>query len=115
MADTDDILKRLGAVEATVSDVRARVEGVQATLQSTLPHLATKADLGKLETAMERSLSRLETATEKSLGKLETAMAKAQGANEATIRRLVMWYVGTQFAVVTIIVTLVVTLVKYLP
>jgi hypothetical protein len=37
----DDVLKRLGNVESNVSDIRAKVSGLEASL----PHLATKADV----------------------------------------------------------------------
>jgi hypothetical protein len=37
----DDVLKRLGAVESTVSEIRSQVSGIAAIL----PHLATKNDV----------------------------------------------------------------------
>lgn len=37
----DDVLKRLGNVEKDVSDIRAKVSGIEAVI----PHLATKADV----------------------------------------------------------------------
>jgi len=37
----DDVLKRLGAVESTVSEIRSQV----STIVAVIPHLATKADL----------------------------------------------------------------------
>lgn len=44
----DDILKRLGAVEESVSEIKAAVSG----LTSTMPHLATKADVQSVETSI---------------------------------------------------------------
>jgi hypothetical protein len=44
----DDILKRLGAVESTVSEIRSQISGIAAIL----PHLATKADIRASETAI---------------------------------------------------------------
>jgi hypothetical protein len=41
----DDILKRLGAVESSVSEARADVGVIKATL----PHLATKEDIRRVE------------------------------------------------------------------
>jgi hypothetical protein len=49
----DDILKRLGAVESTVSEIRSQVSGISAIL----PHLATKADV----TAVRVEVSELRT------------------------------------------------------
>jgi hypothetical protein len=43
----DDILKRLGAVEATVSEIRTQVGAIAAIL----PHLATKSDVNAIENA----------------------------------------------------------------
>ena len=37
----DDVLKRLGAVESTVSEIRSQVSAIAAIL----PHLATKDDV----------------------------------------------------------------------
>ena len=42
----DDVLKRLGAVESTVSDIRSHVSAIAAVQ----PHLATKADVAELGT-----------------------------------------------------------------
>jgi uncharacterized protein YoxC len=38
----DDVLKRLGAVESTVSEIKSQVDGITAKL----PQLATKEDVG---------------------------------------------------------------------
>jgi len=44
----DDILKRLGAVESSVSDLRTHVGSMAAVM----PHLATKADVSSLEASI---------------------------------------------------------------
>ncbi len=44
----DDILKRLGSVEAAVSEVRTQVGAISAVI----PHLATKANLTPIETSI---------------------------------------------------------------
>lgn len=41
----EDILNRLGAVETSVSDIKAQVAG----MASVMPHLATKADINALK------------------------------------------------------------------
>ena len=46
--DVEDILKRLGNVETHVSELRSQVSAISAIM----PHLATKADLGAVETAI---------------------------------------------------------------
>jgi hypothetical protein len=40
----DDVLKRLGVVESSVSEMREEVRGIAAII----PHLATKADLSEI-------------------------------------------------------------------
>ena len=42
----EDILKRLGAVETNVSELKSQVSGILAIL----PHLATKADVADVRT-----------------------------------------------------------------
>ena len=44
----DDVLKRLGAVESSVSDIKAEVSGLTATVA----HLATKTDLSQVESSL---------------------------------------------------------------
>jgi hypothetical protein len=44
----EDILKRLGSVETHVSELRSQVSAISATI----PHLATKADVGELKAEM---------------------------------------------------------------
>lgn len=46
----DDVLKRLGAVESAVSDIKAQVSGLTAIA----PHLATKADVAEIKTEVAR-------------------------------------------------------------
>ena len=46
--DVDDILKRLGNVETHVSELRSQV----STILAIIPHLATKADVAAVETAI---------------------------------------------------------------
>jgi hypothetical protein len=44
----DDVLKRLGAVESSVSDIKAEVSGLTATVA----HLATKTDVSQVESSL---------------------------------------------------------------
>ena len=43
-----DVLKRLGVLESSVSEIKVQVGSISATI----PHLATKADLTSLEAAI---------------------------------------------------------------
>jgi hypothetical protein len=46
--NVEDILKRLGVLESTVSDIREKVSGITATIA----HLATQKNVSDLETAI---------------------------------------------------------------
>jgi hypothetical protein len=72
----DDILKRLGNVEAAVSDIKADVSGISATAS----HLATKAELttlGAQVSAMESRLIHWFVGTAMALTALAYVIAKA--------------------------------------
>ena len=44
----DDVLKRLGSLEKDVSEIKIHVAGIAAQL----PHMATKADVSDVKTAI---------------------------------------------------------------
>lgn len=51
----EDILKRLGHVETTVSDLKSQVSAILATIA----HLATKSDVADLRTAISSLEARI--------------------------------------------------------
>ncbi len=51
----DDVLKRLTAVESSVSEIRTQV----AAMAAVIPHLATKSDIGGLRGEMSALETRL--------------------------------------------------------
>ncbi len=51
----DDVLKRLTAIESSVSEIRTQVGAIAAVI----PHLATKSDLGALKGEMSALETRL--------------------------------------------------------
>lgn len=76
----DDIFKRLGLIEVSVTSVRSEVGVVRSELSSVLaiiPHLATKADLQGLEARMAAMETRI---TKWLVGTLLTCMTVASGA-----------------------------------
>ena len=70
--DVEDILKRLGNVETHVSELRSQVSAILAII----PHLATKADVADVRTAV---------------GQLEADVAAAETA-------IIKWIVATMLA-----------------
>jgi Mg2+ and Co2+ transporter CorA len=81
--DMDDVLKRLGVVEASVADIRVQLGAVTAVL----PHLATKADLTSVKTEIKEEVRsvRAEVQTLRAdMHSLETSIVK--------------WIIGTAIA-----------------
>jgi len=69
----DDILKRLGTVEGYVSDLRVDLRSVSASV----PHLATKEDLGELNAELSAVTAILpHLATKEDLSRLEAGLIK---------------------------------------
>lgn len=68
----DDVLRRLGNVEKDVGDIRVKVSAIEATL----PHLATKTDMAKLEAAINT----------------------VDGKIASSALRLIQWMIGTMIA-----------------
>jgi hypothetical protein len=82
----DDVLKRLGAVEETVSETRSHVSGIVAVL----PHLATKADVSEV---------RVEIASVR----IEVAAVRVEVAELGS--RLIKWLVATGITTAGLAVT----------
>ena len=80
----EDILRRLGAVELAVSDIKAQV----ASIASVLPHLATKADVNALRAEISGVRSEVH-ARESSLLKWLIATLIASVALACTIAKLI--------------------------
>jgi hypothetical protein len=125
----DDVLKRLGAVEISLSDVREKVSAILAVI----PHLATKADINDVRTAIEGTKSGIaDTRTEIQGVRVETQGVRAeiqsvrvetegvrtevQGVRAETLgkiesvrtdmnameARIIRWMIGTAIASVTV-------------
>ena len=75
----DDVLKRLGLVESSVSEIRTQVTGIAAVL----PHLATKSDLteqvGLLRTDLTEQVGLLRTDLTEQVGLLRTDLTGQVG------------------------------------
>src|SRR5882672_7448704 len=82
--DVDDILKRLGNVETHVSELRSQVSAILAVI----PHLATKADVVDVRTAVADSKADL-AAAETAIIKWIVATVLATAALAFTIAKFV--------------------------
>jgi len=95
----DDVLKRLGAVESSVSELRVQVSGIAAKIpylathesvneiKATIPHLATKADVlaAKADVLMVRA--------EVNMVRSEINMVRAE--MNAMETRIIKWMIAT--------------------
>ena len=76
----EDILKRLGAVETNVSELKSQVSGILAIL----PHLATKADVADVRTDLANFRAEVTQRT----GELGAAISGLE-------TRIIKWIVAT--------------------
>ena len=101
----DDLLKRIGALESGVSDIRAQVSAVTAVL----PHLATKADLtrevgalreemGTLRGEMRAEIGTLRGEMHGEMGTLRGEIGTLRGEMHAIESALIKWIVGATIA-----------------
>jgi hypothetical protein len=81
----EEIWKRLGSVETHVSDLRSQVSVISATI----PHLATKADIG----AVRKEVADVRTDLSAQIGEVKAEMATTEAA-------IIRWIVATLFAAV---------------
>ena len=81
----DDLAARVGRLESIASDTRADV----ALIKATLPHLATKAELGEMKAEMKADIGRVEARIERvdgNIARMEAAVIRwAVGATLAGI------------------------------
>ena len=127
MAEADLILEqRVEALEQTerlrvveqVADLSERVARIESAWETVIPHLATKADIVRLETKLEAQSeqfnSKLEAQSEQLNSKLEAQSGQFDGKLEALSEQLqrkfeqrmnqqIIWIIGTGIALATFI------------
>ena len=98
----DEVLKRLGVVETAVSETKAQVAAIAATL----PHLATKDDVRSVRVEVEevRTEVRAIAAVIPHLAtKADLGAVRAEVADLGT--KLISWLVATGIATAGLVVT----------
>ena len=91
--NVDDILKRLGAVEVGVSDLRVQVGAIVAVL----PHLATKEDIQGTKVDIQGTRVEIQgTRTEIQGVRVEIQSVRAD--MHAMEARIIKWMIGTSIA-----------------
>jgi len=86
----EDLLKRIGALESGVSDIRAQVSAVSAVL----PHLATKADLTREIGALRGEVGEVRG----EVGAVRGEVGTLRGEMHSMESALIKWIVGTAIA-----------------
>jgi hypothetical protein len=116
--DMDEVLKRLGAVETAVSETKVQVDAIAATL----PHLATKDDVTAVR--VEISGVRVEVAEVRTqvagiaavmphlATKADLTAVRVEVAEFGT--KLIKWLIATGIATAGLVVTLVITIEKFI-
>ncbi len=102
----DDILQRLGIVESLFGDMRTDVSALKAVS----PHLATKADLSKVEHTLETQIGAVQGDIARVEGSLKTQIAQVEGSLRAEMHsletRIIKWMVATMIASVGLAFTI---------
>jgi len=117
----DDVLKRLGAVETSVAEIKVQVGAIAAVIPhlatksdvdglrtevraiaAVIPHLATKAEIGELRAEMCDGFGELRAEMHDGFGELRAEMRDGFGAlkadNNALKTRMIKWAVATAIA-----------------
>jgi len=93
----EDLLKRIGALESGVSDIRAQVSAVSAVL----PHLATKADLTREIGALRGEVGEVRGEVGEvrgEVGAVRGEVGTLRGEMHSMESALIKWIVGTAIA-----------------
>jgi hypothetical protein len=81
--NVEDVLNRLGTVELTASDTRAKVSEICGTL----PTLASKADVAAVDTKMETKLGALDAKLEQKFGFLDAKAEQRSGSLDTKLEQ----------------------------
>ncbi len=91
------VVERVGQVEQRVSRIESAREAEE-------PHVATKADVGRLETLVVETRSDLLQQMGDNHSDLEEKMNAANTAAEKRLRHFLMWLVGAAIALAGVVV-----------
>jgi hypothetical protein len=81
--NVEDVLMRLGTVESTASDTRAKISEICGTL----PTLASKADVAAVNTKMETKLGALDAKLEQKFGFLDAKAEQRSGSLDTKLEQ----------------------------
>lgn len=98
--DMDEVLKRLGAVESSVSELRVQVGGIAATL----PYLATKDDLNELRAQVSGIAAQIPYLATKEDMKADVLMLRADLYAMET--KIIKWMIATVLTAVGLAFTI---------
>src|SRR5688572_24589103 len=78
----DDTQQRLGALESSMTEVRADVSAIKATL----PHLATKADLQQMRAEIKEEIGGMRTELKSEIGGVRAELKAEIGEVRAELK-----------------------------
>ncbi len=102
------VVERVGQVEQRVS----RIESARETEE---PHVATRADIARLETLVVETRSDMLRQMGENQSDLEDKINMVNTAGEKRLRHFLMWLVGTAIALAAVIIAAVAFIVSQLP
>lgn len=102
------IIERVGQVEQRVSRIESAREAEE-------PHVATKADVARLETLVVETRSDLLRQMSENHSDMEDKINAANTAGEKRLRHFLMWLIGTAIAFAAVIIAAFALIVGQLP
>lgn len=102
------VVERVGQVEQRVSLIESAREAEE-------PHVATKADIARLETLVVETRSDMLRQMGENQSDLEDKINTVNTAGEKRLRHFLMWLVGTAIALAAVIIAAVAFIVSQLP
>ncbi len=102
------VVERVGQVEQRVSRIESAREAEE-------PHVATKADIARLETLVVETRSDMLRQMGENQSDLEDKINTVNTAGEKRLRHFLMWLVGTAIALAAVIIAAVAFIVSQLP
>ncbi len=102
------VVERVGQVEQRVSRIESAREAEE-------PHVATRADIARLETLVVETRSDMLRQMGENQSDLEDKINTVNTAGEKRLRHFLMWLVGTAIALAAVIIAAVAFIVSQLP
>lgn len=98
-----------------VGEIEQRVSRIESAREAKEPHVATKADIARLETLVVEARSDLLREAGENHSGLEEKINAVNTAGEKQLRHFLMWLIGTAIALAAVIIAAFAFIVGQLP